>query len=177
MGGAVVDVVDITDRPTARAAPGQLRVLLVDDDERELAALRRDLDDHHVTIVGSTDSGEHALDLARILDPHIAVIRWNLHRFGGALTARLMRWHAPDVLPVILLDEEDVDELDPGEHGTAFVSVMRHPKDVELTATLLAIGRFWAIVAAASKQGANDAGQGGVIDLRVPSPMEASDRP
>jgi CheY-like chemotaxis protein len=177
MGGAVVDVVDVSDRPQARVASGPLRVLLVDDDERELAALRADLDDPHVMIVGSTDSGEHALDLARILGPHIAVIRWNLHRFGGALTARLMRWHAPDVLPVILLDEEDVDELDPGAHGTAFVSVMRRPKDGELKATLLAIGRFWAAVAAASKPGATDAGPGGVIDLRVLSSMEASDRP
>lgn len=89
---------DIVDVPPTAVEPGGgtiVRVLLVHDEPTALTALRSALSGQDIAIVGSTDSGEHALELARILDPDIAVIRWSLRRFGGALTACLMQWHAP----------------------------------------------------------------------------------
>ena len=132
------DVIDVTER-ASRRDPGTLRILLVDDEPVSLAALQAALNQGEIAIVGSTDSGEHALDLARILDPDIALIRWSLPRFGGALTARLMQWHAPNVTPVLLVDAEDRDEL--GDDEPEIVSIMRPVSRSELRATLRRIDR------------------------------------
>ena len=72
------DLIDITEPPRDVAPVDALRVLIVDDDPAGIAALQTKLEDLDITIVGSTDSVEHALDLATTLDPHVAVIRWNL---------------------------------------------------------------------------------------------------
>jgi DNA-binding NarL/FixJ family response regulator len=128
------DVVHVTETPLDQGHGSGLRILLVDDEPAGLTELQTALNDRDITIVGSTDSGEHALDLARILDPDVAVIRWSLRRFGGALTARLMQWHAPNVTPVLLVDVEDLDELDGSELETT--SIMCDTTPPELRATL-----------------------------------------
>jgi DNA-binding NarL/FixJ family response regulator len=128
------DAVHVTETPLDHGHGSGLRILLVDDEPAGLTELQTALTDHDITIVGSTDSGEHALDLARILDPDVAVIRWSLRRFGGALTARLMQWHAPNVTPVLLVDVEDLDELDGSELETT--SIMCDTTTSELGATL-----------------------------------------
>ena len=135
---------DHAPRTTTSALPGKhlarVRLLLVDDDPSELERLSVALSDEEMTVVGTTDSGEHALDLARILDPDVAVIRWSLRHFGGGLTARLMRWHAPSVIPLLLLDAEDIDEVHDLTRGMGFASVIRHVGDAELRRTLRAVG-------------------------------------
>ena len=128
------DLVDIAEPRPDHARGSSLRILLVDDEPAELTALHTTLNDRDITVVGSTDSGEHALDLGRILDPDVAVIRWSLRRFGGALTARLMQWHAPNVTTVLLVDEEDLDELNGSELDTAMI--VRETTPAELRATL-----------------------------------------
>jgi DNA-binding response OmpR family regulator len=128
------DLVDIAEPRQDHARGPCLRILLVNDEPAELSALCTALNDGDITVVGSTDSGEHALDLGRILDPDVAVIRWSLRRFGGALTARLMQWHAPSVTPVLLVDEEDIDELNGSELETA--TIVRETTTAELRATL-----------------------------------------
>jgi DNA-binding NarL/FixJ family response regulator len=57
-------------------------------------------------VVATTNNGEHALDLARLLQPDVALIDWDMPHFGGALTARLMTRYAPDVTPVLLRGHE-----------------------------------------------------------------------
>jgi DNA-binding NarL/FixJ family response regulator len=128
------DVVHVPEAWLDHGHGSGLRILLVDDEPAGLTELQTALNDRDITIVGSTDSGEHALDLARILDPDVAVIRWSLRRFGGALTARLMQWHAPNVTPVLLVDVEDLDELDGSELETT--SIMCDTTPSELRATL-----------------------------------------
>lgn len=128
------DLIDIAEPRLNHARESRLRILLVDDEPAGLTALRTALDDRDIMIVGSTDSGEHALDLGRILDPDVAVIRWSLRRFGGALTARLMQWHAPNVTPVLLVDEEDLDEL--SDSGPETATIARETTPAELRATL-----------------------------------------
>jgi DNA-binding NarL/FixJ family response regulator len=127
------DVVHVPETPLDHGHGSGLRILLVDDEPAGLTELQTVLNDRDITIVGSTDSGEHALDLARILDPDVAVIRWSLRRFGGALTARLMQWHAPNVTPVLLVDVEDLDELDGSELETTSIRCDTTPSELRAT--------------------------------------------
>jgi DNA-binding NarL/FixJ family response regulator len=133
------DVIDIVDRQDGTVPIATLRILLVDDDPAELAALQQALDARPIAVVGTTDSGEHALDLAALLDPNLAVIRWSMRHFGGALTARLMRWHAPRVTPVLLLVAEDLDEV--ADTASTMASVVSHSSVSELPNVLRAIAR------------------------------------
>jgi DNA-binding NarL/FixJ family response regulator len=127
-----------------RTQVSELRVLIVEDDEDSLAALRASLQDASIRVVGSTDNGEHALDLARILDPDIALIKWNMRRFGGALTARLMQWHAPRVTPVLLVEEQDVEEVAETvpQITPTITSISRNAPPSELRANLRSIGQL-----------------------------------
>jgi chemotaxis response regulator CheB len=72
----------------------------------EQAARDADMD-----VVATTNNGKHALDLARLLKPDVALIDWDMPHFGGALTARLMTRYAPGVTPVLLRGHE-VQEAD-----------------------------------------------------------------
>jgi CheY-like chemotaxis protein len=138
--GTVRHAIGTTNSAPARNRLAHVRVLLVDDDPTELERLSVALSDEEMTVVGTTDSGEHALDLARILGPDVAVIRWSLRHFGGGLTARLMRRHAPSVIPLLLLDVKDLDEVHDLTRGMGFVSVMRHAGDAEMRRMLRSIG-------------------------------------
>jgi DNA-binding response OmpR family regulator len=95
-------------RPSgASTGAPRIRLLLVDDDPGALSDLGARLEASGADVVGSTNNGEHAIDLARVLHPDAALIDWDMPHFGGALTARLMRRYAPDVIPVLLLEEGD----------------------------------------------------------------------
>ena len=74
--------------------------------------LRKLVSDIGLHVVGMTNDGEHALQLAELLHPDVALINWSMPRFGGALTARLMQRRAPGVTAILLLD--DVDLLEAG---------------------------------------------------------------
>jgi two-component system response regulator DesR len=82
------------------------RILLVDDDEASLDRLREALDGIAGVVVATTTSGQHALELSRILRPEIALIDLDMPTpgIGGAVTASLLRRHAPAVSVVILAD-------------------------------------------------------------------------
>lgn len=68
------------------------------------------------------------------------MIRWSLRRFGGALTARLMQWHAPSVTPVLLIDADDLDEVDRNDLEVA--SISRRSTSSELREALHRISRI-----------------------------------
>jgi CheY-like chemotaxis protein len=89
----------------------RLRILLVDDDAGALMKIEQAARDADMDVVATTNNGEHALDLARLLQPDVALIDWDMPHFGGALTARLMARYAPDVTPVLLRGHE-VQEAD-----------------------------------------------------------------
>jgi DNA-binding NarL/FixJ family response regulator len=96
--------------PQARERIGggepRLRILLVDDDAGALLKIEQAARDADMDVVATTNNGEHALDLARLLQPDVALIDWDMPHFGGALTARLMTRYAPDVTPVLLRGHE-----------------------------------------------------------------------
>jgi DNA-binding NarL/FixJ family response regulator len=89
-----------------------------------------------VDVVATTDSGEHATDLACLRQPHLARIDWDMRYFGGALTARLIGRYAPDVTPLLLLDRADTSAATEWGSDTPFWSVTKHAGEVELRSAL-----------------------------------------
>jgi CheY-like chemotaxis protein len=119
-----------------------MRVLLVDADAEAVTRLRKLVSDIGLHVVGMTNDGEHALQLAVLLHPDIALINWSMPRFGGALTARLMQWYAPDVTAILLLDDVDVMEAGrsvPLYDGVA--TLARGPSAVEMRSLRAALRR------------------------------------
>ena len=88
-----------------------LRVLLINDDAASLTGLRDDLEAAGADVVASTTDGEEGLELARLLRPDVALIKWSMQHFGGALTALLLRRYAPEVCPVLLVERTDMEEM------------------------------------------------------------------
>jgi two-component system, response regulator PdtaR len=123
--------------PSARRS---MRVLLVDADAEAVMHLRKLVSDIGLHVVGMTNDGEHALQLAELLHPDVALINWSLPRFGGALTARLMLRRAPNVTAILLLD--DVDLLEAGRSVSLYDGVgtlAKGPSPVEVRSLLAAL--------------------------------------
>jgi CheY-like chemotaxis protein len=166
-GGPELKVADrIGGISIAASAPSGLvdadvRLLLVDDDPVSRAETLGAVQAADIQAVGVTDNGRHALDLARLLQPDLALIAWNMPGFGGALTASLMRRYAPAVTPVLLLEPEDIAEVREAPPGMPLRSVMKRGDAEELRAMLRAIHRH---ASARSRRGTADGR--GVADIR-----------
>jgi DNA-binding NarL/FixJ family response regulator len=117
------------------------RLLVVDDQPVALQRLHEMLVALGFEIVGSTNDGERAIELARLLRPDIALIDWDMPRFGGALTAHLMARYAPDVIPVLLLDDDDVTEFKATRADARFWSAARSATAAEMEVRLMNIAR------------------------------------
>jgi two-component system KDP operon response regulator KdpE len=142
----------VTELTGAKDVPGQPdiasanssstpRILLVDDDPAALLRLRQMLEPLGFDIVGSTNDGEHGVELARLLAPDVALIDWDMPRFGGALTARMLDRYAPDVVPVLLLDDRDLVESRATSSDERFSSVAKSSSPSEMQAWLRHIVR------------------------------------
>ncbi len=81
------------------------RLLLADRDSDRLALLGAELDGDVGAVVASTTHGHHAVELARLLSPEVAVIGWDLAApgIGGAVVAQLIRATVPHVSVVLLV--------------------------------------------------------------------------
>jgi DNA-binding NarL/FixJ family response regulator len=121
-----------------------IRLLLVDDDPLSRSEVLEAAQAADIQVVGCTDNGQHALELVRLLRPDLALISWNMRRFGGALTASLMQRYAPEVAAVLLLEPEDIAEVRNAPPGIPVRSLMKHGDAGELRATLRAIHRHGA---------------------------------
>jgi DNA-binding response OmpR family regulator len=113
------------------------RVLLVDDDREALAALEQTAGRAGLDVVATTNDGEHAIDLARVLEPDLALIDWDMPHFGGALTARLMKHYAPGVTPVLVLDEQHLTSASAA--GRRFASMPKTADAAELLGVVLMV--------------------------------------
>ena len=130
------DFVDENDDPHARApiegGEPRPRILLVDDDPATLLIIEQAVRDADMEVVATTYDGEHALDLARQLQPDLALIDWDMPHYGGALTARLMRRYVPDVTPVLLLGRSDFGEVDTAGSKARFSAIPKGSDPTEL---------------------------------------------
>lgn len=76
---------------------GQLRVLVVDDDPRILAVVRRYLEPQHEVLI-STDTA-HALDLVRRCHPDVVLCDLMMPTASGAAFVEHLRANAPAIVP------------------------------------------------------------------------------
>jgi CheY-like chemotaxis protein len=96
---------DVTDRTELGAmherppeAPENLNVLLVDDHAVMLESVRAVLEtDGTLTVVGTASRVADAIDLARVVQPEVAVIDVNMPDGGGWAAARGLREVCPDI--------------------------------------------------------------------------------
>jgi DNA-binding NarL/FixJ family response regulator len=95
---------------SARLDSVPLRCLIVDDSESFLASASRRLAGQGVEVVGRASSGAEALQLARKLEPDVALVDVQLGREDGFEVTRRLAATAP-VTPVILISSHSKDEL------------------------------------------------------------------
>jgi DNA-binding NarL/FixJ family response regulator len=139
---AQMDTVRRDEEPPPARTPNvrpRVRVLLVDDDPVVIRRLGKMLVPLGFEIVASTNDGQHAVELARLLSPDIALIDWDMPRFGGALTAHLIDTHVPDVIPTLLLEHDDLAEARGGRVARWFSTVDKFSDAAEMQARLTAI--------------------------------------
>jgi DNA-binding NarL/FixJ family response regulator len=119
------------DAPARTTGRTPLRLLLVDDDPLDLGALHEAVQDIDIHVVAATNDGQHAVELARLLQPDVALIAWDMGYFGGALTAWLMARRVPEVTTVLLLDG-GADEAAAAASNLTFRTIAKHAPPSEI---------------------------------------------
>lgn len=79
---------------TAVPQPMVPRVLVVDDDENVRSLLRRSLQRAKFDVVGEADNGSEGAELARVLQPDVVILDFNMPVMGGEEAASLIRQQA-----------------------------------------------------------------------------------
>jgi DNA-binding NarL/FixJ family response regulator len=133
--------VDADEKQAPSAARSGCRILLVDDDPVALRQFHETLESLGFEVVASTNDGKHAIELAHLLSPQIALIDWDMPHFGGALTARLLARYAPQVVPVLLLGDDDIAEATETPSDEPLPTVAKTSGPAEMRAQLLQIAR------------------------------------
>ncbi|HYI96018.1 MAG TPA: ATP-binding protein [Bryobacteraceae bacterium] len=89
-----------TQEPLPSTAPGDTRILIVEDERLVAVDLERQLTKLGYQVIGAVDSGERALEFAGRLQPHLAIMDIVLAgKLHGVETAQLLweRWKLPVV--------------------------------------------------------------------------------
>ena len=82
---------------------GKISVLLVDDHRLVRRGFRRLLeDDPGITVVGEAEDGHQAVDMAANLQPRVVVMDFALPSMNGAVAARQILRHSPEIAILIL---------------------------------------------------------------------------
>jgi DNA-binding NarL/FixJ family response regulator len=102
-----------------RRAVEQVRVLIVDDQETFLRAMRAVVDaTEGFVVVGEASSGEHALEAAQHLAPELVLMDVHLPGMDGIEAARLLTQDGRGPV-VLLLSTYDADQVDTTGSGAA----------------------------------------------------------
>jgi CheY-like chemotaxis protein len=102
-----------------------VRLLLVDDDVRFLAAAEKLLERDGADVVAVTSSGDEALELAAALRPDVALVDIGLYGESGFDVAERLAGLAARPQPVILISsyaEKDFRDLISSSSALGFVS-------------------------------------------------------
>jgi DNA-binding NarL/FixJ family response regulator len=100
----------MTDESAAAAGRGPIRIYVVEDDTRQLRAMRKLLEgDPGVLMVGAASSGEQALREIAAANPDLVLMDLELPGASGIETTRALRLRSaePEILVLTSYDDED----------------------------------------------------------------------
>ncbi len=90
----------------------EIRILLADDHPLINEGTRRILERYpHLTVVGDADNGERALELAKRLQPDVAILDIRMPKLNGIEVVRQMKDCSPDTKTLILTAYDDDDYI------------------------------------------------------------------
>ncbi len=90
----------------------EIRILLADDHALINEGTRRILEQYpHLTVVGDADNGERALELAKRLQPDVAILDIRMPKLNGIEVVRQMKDCSPDTKTLILTAYDDNDYI------------------------------------------------------------------
>jgi DNA-binding NarL/FixJ family response regulator len=90
--------------------PGDVAVLVVDDQESFLAALRKLVTaTEGFALVGEAASGEAALSAVEELSPRLVIMDKRMPGMGGIEACRLLTSRHPEIVVVLISVEDDLD--------------------------------------------------------------------
>ncbi|MEE8419602.1 MAG: response regulator transcription factor [Dehalococcoidales bacterium] len=90
----------------------QIRILLADDHPLVSEGTRRILEQNpRLTIVGDADNGEDALELAKSLQPDVAILDIRMPKLNGIEVVKNIKDYSPDTKTLILTAYDDDDYI------------------------------------------------------------------
>lgn len=117
-------------------APG-IRVLLVDDDELMRAGLRAVLSSApSIEVVGEAQTGRHAIERARALEPHVVLMDIRMPELDGITATRRLLAASPEVKVVILTTFEQDDYIFGAINAGASGFLLKRSRPEELIAAV-----------------------------------------
>jgi CheY-like chemotaxis protein len=121
------------------SGPRGPRVILVDDDERNLVLLSEVLSSEGVTVLGTATDGQAGVRLARELKPDVALVDLLMPVMDGMQAARVIR---AEGLPTEVVILTFYDELlsEPAQEAGAFAYLV---KGCSVALMLQVIGQAW----------------------------------
>jgi two-component system response regulator DesR len=104
-----------------------IKVLLADDDEQFLAALRELIDSQpELEVVATARDGLEAVELANVTDLHAAVVDLHMPRLDGVGTVSRLRHDHPALCLIVLTGDSDAKLHDEAEAAGADAVLEKH---------------------------------------------------
>jgi DNA-binding NarL/FixJ family response regulator len=121
--------------------PARLRVLLVEDDEKFVEAVKAVLvPDERFDVVGVANDGRRAVELTEELEPDLVLVDIGLPGIDGVEATRAIRKRCPSARVVMLTGRTDRADIERTERAGAIGYVMKDELGTpNLTDSLLAL--------------------------------------
>jgi CheY-like chemotaxis protein len=103
-------------------APG---VLIVEDDPDTRGLLREVLESEGLTIVGEAESGERAIELARLLEPDVILMDIRLPGINGIEATRVIKDANPSIQVIALTAYEELMPIGTHEELGIYVYLLK----------------------------------------------------
>ena len=149
---------------------GKLRVLIADDHQLMLEAVRLTLDGQEdMEIVGEARLGTEILPRIRATDPDLVLLDVRMPGMDGLACLELIRERHPDVKVIMLSGSEDPEIIEAAlrRGASAFVTKQIDPRDLSSAIRQAVEGTVFQAIGASSDPGSSPAQSAGLTDKEL----------